>query len=112
MKLWLDDERDPTKPYIQEEFGAEPDMIWVKTVAAAINRLKDDTVTFISFDHDLGTKETGLDLANWIEKKAYHGNLSPLKWNVHSQNVVGARNIIRAMQNADKYWDLLTRQIS
>lgn len=36
MKVWLDDERDPQDPSIQEDFGARPDMIWVKTAEEAI----------------------------------------------------------------------------
>jgi len=31
MKLWLDDERDPRDPKIQELFGAEGNETWAKT---------------------------------------------------------------------------------
>jgi len=32
MELWLDDERDPDDPYIQEDFhSARPGLKWVKT---------------------------------------------------------------------------------
>jgi hypothetical protein len=108
IKIWLDDERDPADNYIQENFGSSSDMIWVKTAHAAINRLKDNNVSFISLDHDLGPPNcgTGLDVAKWIEEQAFNGKLNALAWAVHSMNVIGSKNITRAMQNADKFWHL------
>lgn len=106
IELWLDDERDPTDPYIQEEFGARDGMVWVKTAWAAISRLKDNNVSFISLDHDLGSGAgTGEDVAKWIEEQAYHGKLSRLDWSVHSMNIVGTKNIMAALFNANKYWE-------
>lgn len=106
MKLWLDDERDPKDPYIQGEFGAEGDEIWVKTAAEAIRYLKSGNVTHISLDHDLGPKSagTGMDVAKWIEEQAFHGTLPRLDWDVHSMNSVGLLNITRAMMKSDEYW--------
>ncbi len=105
MKLWLDDERDPTTRKIQENFGAEPDMVWVKTYWAAISYLKEGNVEFISFDHDLGTTQTGYDVAKWIEEQAFSGVLPPLTWDVHSMNPEGSLKIRLAMQAADKFWN-------
>ncbi|MFO1042054.1 MAG: cyclic-phosphate processing receiver domain-containing protein [Planctomycetaceae bacterium] len=104
VNIWLDDERDPNDPVIQELFGSERGMIWVKTTHAAINWLKTRTVAWISLDHDLGTTTTGYDVAKWIEERAHSGELPRLTWTVHSANVAGARSIRTALQNADRFW--------
>jgi hypothetical protein len=78
INLWLDDERDPNNMRIQELFGAESGMVWVKTVDAAICRLMSNNVTWVSLDHDLGTAQTGYDVAKWIEERAFFGELSRL----------------------------------
>lgn len=105
-KLWLDDERDPSDPKIQNLFGAEGDEIWVKTASAAIIYLSSGKIQSISLDHDLGLSAgSGMDVANWIEEQAFLGNIPRLVWFVHSKNSVGAQNIERALRNADKFWD-------
>lgn len=106
MKLWLDDERDPNSLKIQEEFGAEPGMIWVKTAQAAINRLQNGDITYVSLDHDLGpiSAGTGLDVAKWIEEQAFNNNIEFIEWDCHSLNPVGKKSIFAAMRNAEKYW--------
>ena len=104
IDLWLDDERDPNDPKIQELFGAEPGMIWVKTAHAALSRLKSGHVRWISLDHDLGTTTTGYDVARWIEERAFHGQLPRLDWSVHSMNVEGTKAMRAALLSADLYW--------
>lgn len=106
VKLWLDDERDPSVPNIQNYFGAEGNEIWVKTAAVAINYLQQGNVVSISLDHDLGPASagTGMDVAKWIEEQAYHGTLPRLNWSVHSLNPIGKKNITRAMLKADEFW--------
>ncbi|MES2793434.1 MAG: cyclic-phosphate processing receiver domain-containing protein [Planctomycetota bacterium] len=104
IDLWLDDERDPEDPQIQEAFGSFPGMIWVKTAFAAINRLKDDNVQYISFDHDLGPGPTGYEVAKWIEERAFSGEFGRLSWSVHSKNPAGAKAITVAMEQAEKFW--------
>lgn len=107
MKLWLDDERDPTQTYIQSNFGADGDEVWVKTAAQAIHYLKQGDVVSISLDHDLGSGAgTGLDVAKWIEEQAYHRTLPRLSWSVHSMNPVGRKDIARAMRKADEFWNV------
>ena len=105
IRLWLDDERDPSTPIIQQKFLANGDEIWVKTVAEAKNMIQKGNVSFISFDHDLGQEETGYDLARWIEERAFVEGIQPPDYRVHSANPVGAKNIDQAMQNAFKYWN-------
>lgn len=79
-------------------------MIWVKTAQAAINRLKSNDVAWISLDHDLGTTATGYDVAKWIEKRAFDGELARVTWTIHSANVEGARAMRAALLSADRFW--------
>jgi hypothetical protein len=96
MQLYLDDLRDP------KEWG-RPDALWVKTAEEAIAVLRDGKVTFISFDHDLGTELDGHDVASEIERLVYE-NLIPLpEWFVHSANSVGEGEIIAAMKSAERF---------
>lgn len=108
IKLWLDDERDPSAPNIQNHFGAEGDEVWVKTAAVAISYLRQGNVISISLDHDLGPASagTGMDVAKWIEEQAFHGKLPRLSWSVHSMNPVGKKNMMRAMLRADEFWSV------
>lgn len=107
MKLWLDDERDPTDPKIQCIFGSKGDEIWVKTASSAIAHLNQGQVESISLDHDLGPPSagTGMDVAKWIEEQAFFGTLPRLTWSVHSKNPVGTKNMMRALAKADEFWN-------
>lgn len=95
MRLFLDDERI-----------APPGWIQTYTAANAIRLLKSGAVKEISLDHDLGPAEagTGYDVACWIEKAACLGELSRLKWSVHSANPVGIQKMTAALMQADRYW--------
>jgi hypothetical protein len=57
MKLWIDDERLPPDGYV-----------WAKTYQDAIKHIDTGEVDLISFDHDLGGKKTGYDVATYIER--------------------------------------------
>ena len=105
IRLWLDDNRDPKDPKIQQLFGAKGDEVWVKTVSEAKDHILHSHVGFISFDNDLGLEEEGSDLASWIEEMAYYKKLSRIEWTVHSRNAVESKNIYMAMMNADKFWE-------
>jgi hypothetical protein len=106
MCIWLDDERDPKDPVIQEKFWATGDEVWVKTADEVILLLLSNEVEFISFDHDLGeSQRTGYDVAKFIEAGAENGTIDPMGWRVHSQNSVGAANIRSAMHSAERWWD-------
>jgi hypothetical protein len=85
VKLWLDD------------FRAPPDASWrwVKTVADAIPLIESGDVSRLSLDHDLGEYEpTGYDLVKWMEKN----DKWPQSVDVHSQNPVGAHNMLLAIR--------------
>ena len=93
MKLYVDDERNP------KTNG------WViaRSAADAILVLSGGHVTEVSLDHDLGTEETGYDIALYIEASVYLGNIPMPKWNVHSANPVGRKRIEAAMKNAERF---------
>lgn len=95
MKIWLDDIR-PVR---------ENGFYWAKTASEAISLLKNNNVEFIDYDHDLGNDidGTGYDVAKWIEKQCCLGRMKCPKWNVHSANPVGEKNIKLAMEAAERY---------
>ena len=95
MKIWLDDIRS-----MPEGFD-----IWCKTAEHAISMIAMAKVDYISFDHDLGDGKTGYDVAKWIEERTFDGWNFSMKWDIHSSNSVGRRNIEMAMNNASKYWN-------
>jgi hypothetical protein len=106
INLWLDDERNPTNPTIQQQYNSNGNETWVKTVEEAIVYIQQGLVKSISFDNDLGEgNKEGQDLAKWIEEEAYFKRIPPMQWKVHSQNPKGKQYIIMAMQNADKFWN-------
>lgn len=112
MKIWLDDERDPTIPFIQQNFGAKGDEVWVKTASEAKKLINDSllagrTIESISFDHDLGETAAGTDgyaVAAWIEYLAAHNEMGRIQWYVHSANSVGRERITAAMKGAERFW--------
>jgi hypothetical protein len=42
MRIWLDDERDPKDPFIQEKFGSKFDDVWAKPPKKPLIYLKLD----------------------------------------------------------------------
>lgn len=94
MKMYLDDVRP-----MPDGFD-----VAAKSYQEAVRLLATGCIKFISFDHDLGTKETGHDLANLIEKAANKGTLEPILWEIHSANPVGRKNIEEAMRGAQRIW--------
>lgn len=107
MRVWLDDERDPTNPEIQARFGAHGDEVWVTTVEAAILTLEVGNVESISLDNDLGEGcAEGHKVAEWIEEQAFHGRIPPLDVFVHSANPVRAQDMRAAIVNARRFWHL------
>jgi len=96
-RIWLDDVRAPP--------DNENWTVWAKTIEVCKVYLEDGRVEAISFDHDLGTAETGYTLALYIERLSFTGKLrGPIEWYIHSMNPVGAKNIRKAMENAERFW--------
>ena len=97
--MWLDDVREMPPHFTH----------WVKTADQAIELLRAGEVIECSLDHDLGSdfNGTGYDVASWIEEQAHAGTLNPVRCKVHSQNVVGAKNMKMALRSAYRAWDSL-----
>lgn len=58
--------------------------------------LRDNPVTHLYIDHDLGEEESGYDIVNW----ALENDCLPPYVQIVSYNPVGRDNIIRALENA------------
>lgn len=91
-KLFLDDERMP------------PDGEWtiVRSYDEAVAIITHHGIpSYMSFDHDLGSDKTGMDVAKWICYYALDNNfdLSSMIFYVHSQNPVGRDNIQSYLDN-------------
>lgn len=105
MRLWLDDERDPKDPSIQEDFGAKGDEVWVKTVEEAIEHLKTGLVTSISLDFDLGVSHrNGMFAAQWILEETKNNGFKKIEWNAHTSNRWAAVEMSRVLVQAEKIW--------
>lgn len=93
MKIYLDDIMD-----------CPNGMTVCRTAQEAIDLIKTNKVSFISFDHDLGTKMTGYDGAKFIEEAFVNKEIENLpKWEIHSANPVGAKRIQAAMMSAERF---------
>jgi hypothetical protein len=108
MRIWLDDYRNPKDQFIIDNYGADPTLFWVKTPWQMADLIKSGVVTYIDFDHDLGTgwssPADGYELAKLIEELAFKNKIKRIKWDVHSDNPAGRRKIIMAMKAAENYW--------
>lgn len=111
MKLWLDDKCleefvEIAGNLVPNERFTPEGWIGVTTAREAIRLLKTGEVEEISFDHDLGEQihGDGYIVAKYIEKYAFNGTLNRMKWDIHSANPVGAKNITMAMQGAERWW--------
>ena len=96
IRLFIDDLRDPKEYKVS-------DVVWIKNYNDAIEQLKTGKVTWISFDHDLGSRKTGYDVAKYIEENVHDGNIPCPEWQIHSANPAGRQNIERAMKNAERF---------
>jgi hypothetical protein len=94
MRLWVDDLR-----------VAPEGWVWVKTIGAAIRILRTGKVIELALDHDLGGPREGRRVAQYIERKAFRGEIPSLAWRVLSDNGPGREEITAALKNADKYWE-------
>ena len=105
ISIWLDDERDPTDPFVQAEFGACGDEVWVKTVQEAETLLMNRKVSKISLDNDLGPVEAGegWQVAYFIEKlAAVSDDRVPGAVRIHSRNPVARRRMEAAILSAER----------
>ena len=81
--LWIDDKRPAPEPFRHCRN--------YKSAIASINYFStcEGGIDFISFDHDLGEKKSGYDIAKYIVEE----HIPIGAFAVHSANPVGAKNI-------------------
>ena len=91
--IWLDDVREIPN-YYKEKYGRKYRV--ARTASFAVFLLKYyascENNIHISFDHDLGEKKTGYDVAKYIVKHQI-----PCTFSIHSMNPVGVENIRQLM---------------
>lgn len=96
MKVYLDDIRTMTSGYNTHCYTAKEAIACIKT----------GCVTNISLDHDLGDDSagTGYDVAKFIEMAAYNNEIPRIKWELHTANPVGRKNMKACLEMADLFW--------
>ena len=95
MRIFLDDIRLPS-----DNLG---EVIVVRDAKTAMDLVNTGKVTWISFDHDLGTDLTGYDVAMLIEEMVFMGDIRCPDWDIHSANPVGRERIRIAMTAAESF---------
>lgn len=105
LKIWLDDQcYDKDCPARFPPTG----YIGITSVYRCCSLIQSNVVEYIDFDHDLGEgfprQAGGYLVARYIEKLAFYGKISPIDYDIHSANPIGAENIRRAMQSAERFW--------
>ena len=98
LKIFLDDRRETPEGFIR-----------TRTVKTTIELLRwnDGNIDTLSLDNDLGKDVVeGRMVARWIEERAYFGLLDPIpNLIVHSDNNVARDDMLKAFENAKKYWN-------
>ena len=91
-RLWLDDVRpipDPNSDWVHAWSPQE----FMETITHM------GLPYYISFDHDLGGDQTGMQCAHWLINNDY----SIPEYDVHSQNPVGTKNIWGLLENYKQF---------
>lgn len=75
-------------------------VVYARTYAEAIRLLGSlGDIAQLWLDHDLGEEKSGYDVAIWLEERAVSGRLVRIdRVVVHSQNPVGVRRIVAALE--------------
>lgn len=110
--IWLDDERDPKDPkykiFLEENLHIKglSQIYWVRNYEEFVKCLDLlwGVVDMISFDHDLGEEESGLDCAKYLVHKCLDLNQNLPSYQSHSMNPVGKKNILSLLDNYYKYF--------
>ena len=101
--LWLDDERKPSKEFLNRVENCYVAETFEDAIFYLANFREDESYDdlYIDFDHDLGEGKTGYDFAKWLlEHKIEIGGFG-----IHSMNPVGAKNIYELLTHYGyKYW--------
>jgi len=89
-RLYLDDIRTPP----------DGDWVVVRSTQEAIEVITQKGMPdFMSLDHDLGGDDTTMVFLKRLTNEIWDGNSSPPKYQVHSANPIGAKNIVSYMES-------------
>ena len=94
MKIYLDDERQTPEGWTH--------CFWPNEV---IELLKNNKVTHVSLDHDLGDDKrgTGYDVLKWIEEQVFTvDDYYPPNLNIHSANPAARKRMEEAICSINK----------
>ncbi len=96
--LFLDDERFPKNVgYRNSEWHIVRNYNdFVKYI------LNEDMPEIISFDHDLGTRKTGMDCLNFLLSTCLDREINLPRTYFHTANPIGAANMRSAVENFDR----------
>lgn len=95
-KLFLDDERFPE--------GTNHCFTTCRSSDEAINHTKlYGPPSFMSLDHDLGGEDTSMVYLKWLSEHHYEVNF---KYEIHSENVEGRKNILAFIESWQKSKEL------
>jgi 4-alpha-glucanotransferase len=97
-KLFLDDLREPNVIYRDNNWVIVRDMDSFKNIIH-----KNGVPILISYDHDLGVKESGLDVLKWMCYYCIDNNIKLPSMLFHSSNPVGKENMIKFYEFIKKY---------
>ena len=95
--IWLDDVRNPAN-IINDNYPPYSinncNVVWVKSYKEFVEWIEVNGLPkIITFDHDLGTEETGYDAVKWLANYCIeHRKMIP-ECHIHSSNPVGRANI-------------------
>lgn len=92
--MWLDDERPAPAGWLAVRWPEE-----------AIERLRSNTVTHISLDHDLGddARGTGYDVIVWIEQEMRRNGFRPPPIAIHSANPAARARMVAGVAAIVRY---------
>jgi hypothetical protein len=102
--LWLDDYRNPRDKEIDwmvfSPIGRDVTVVWAESYTDFIEYiLCYDLPAAISFDYELGIKETGYDCAKWLVNYCVNHNKPLPIWSIHSADPMGRSNIDNFLWN-------------
>lgn len=92
MKLYLDDERTTPEGWCR-----------AFTAKECINILNTGEVTVVSLDHDLGTKQTGMTVLDWIAEQVHCHDFDPPEILIHTANVAAKGPMIMTVKGIQKF---------
>lgn len=116
-KIFIDDERFPTTAItlVESDMGMyknDSDWVIVRTYDEFVNEVtKNGSPNYVSFDHDLADidgddEKTGFDCAKWLVDYCMDNNIMLPKYQVHSANPIGKKNINSYLGNAKNHLNI------